>query len=176
MTFAERLARLVAEEEENAKIEAIRIENWRANALLRAVAAMLSTTELLPHGATKEGTVTPTEVTDSRANKPFTVLTEHMMQPWSGYKDGRMFRCHMCGDFFKPGDTARLVWCNEIKEAIDAGVHCGNVLVCTYCDSPNIYLFLAEHERIGKTRYWNLIDPEYLPRNPHSPHTKADKP
>lgn len=40
MTFAERLARLVAEE--HAKIEAIRTENWRANAPVRAAAAMLS--------------------------------------------------------------------------------------------------------------------------------------
>lgn len=61
------------------------------------------------------------------------------------------------------------VWCNGIEEAQAAGVHCGNVMVCYGCDGPDIYQRLAEHERIGKERYWSLRDPEDLPRNPHSP-------
>lgn len=40
MTFAERLARLVAEE--YAKNEALRVEAWHANAPVRAAAAMLN--------------------------------------------------------------------------------------------------------------------------------------
>lgn len=107
---------------------------------------------------------------DRTNGKPFTVLDKHIAQPWSGYKDGRMFRCHMCGHFFKPGDTARFLWCNGVKEAVDAGIHCGNVMICAACDGPDIYPRLAEHERVGRARYWSLIDPEYLPRNPHSPH------
>jgi hypothetical protein len=100
---------------------------------------------------------------------PFTITDEHMTQPWSGYRDGRTFRCHMCGAFFKPGDTARFVWCNGIKEAQAAGVHCGNVMVCAACDGPDIYPRLAEHGRFGKERYWALVDPDRLPPNPHIP-------
>lgn len=101
--------------------------------------------------------------------KPFVVTDEMMSQPWNGYRDGRTFRCHMCGTFFKPGGGARFVWCNGVKEAQDAGAHCGNVMVCAECDGPRIYERLAEHEQAGKDRYWSLTDPESLPRNPHSP-------
>lgn len=109
------------------------------------------------------------ERSDWTNGKPFTVTDEMMSQPWSGYRDGRMFRCHMCGEFFRPGMVARFVWCNGIKAAQDAGVHCGNVMVCAACDGPDIFARLAEHGRIGKERYWSLQDPERLPRNPHSP-------
>lgn len=102
--------------------------------------------------------------------KTFTVTEAMMSQPWSGFRDGRTFRCHMCGEFFKPGMDARFVWCNGVKEAREAGVHCGNVMVCGACDGPDIYTRLAEHEQLGKKRYWHLVDPEYLPPNPHSPH------
>lgn len=102
--------------------------------------------------------------------KPFVVTEAHMSMPWSGFRDGRLFRCHMCGAFFKPGDVARFVWCNNVKEAREAGVHCGNVMVCDACDGPDIYKRIAEHERIGKQRYWHLHDAERLPPNPHSPH------
>ena len=50
---------------------------------------------------------------------------------------------------------------------------CGNVMVCAECDGPRIYERLAEHERIGKERYWHMHDPERLPPNPHSP--KAER-
>lgn len=101
--------------------------------------------------------------------KPFTVTDEMMSSPWNGYRDGRTFRCYMCGEFFKPGCVARFVWCNGIKEARDAGVHCGNVMVCDACDGPDIYARLAEHEQFGQKRYWSLRDYEHLPPNPHSP-------
>ncbi len=113
--------------------------------------------------------------------KPFIVTEAHMSMPWSGFRDGRMFRCHMCGEFFKPGDIARFVWCNNVNEAREAGVHCGNVMVCSQprvdgapgplmtCDGPDIFQRLAEHERIGEQRYWHLMDPENCPPNPHSP-------
>ena len=100
--------------------------------------------------------------------KPFVVTDAMMSQPWSGYRDCRMFRCHICGVFFKPGSVARFIWVNGIKAAQDAGVHCGNVTVCAACDGDDIYTRLAEHEQIGKERYWSLVDPERLPRNPHS--------
>lgn len=101
--------------------------------------------------------------------KPYTVNDKDMIAPWSGYRDGRTFRCHLCGVFFKPGDVIRFVWCNGVKEAQDAGAHCGNVHVCASCDGPDIYQRLAEHYRIGRGRYWSLRDPERLPSNPHSP-------
>ena len=112
--------------------------------------------------------------------QPFIVTEAHMSMPWSGFRDGRMFRCHMCGEFFKPGDVARFVLCNGVKEAREAGVRCGNVMVCSHllvdvapgqlitCDGPDIFQRIAEHERIGKQRYWHLLDPEDCPPNPHS--------
>jgi hypothetical protein len=103
--------------------------------------------------------------------KPFVVTEEDMERPWSGFRDGRTFRCHLCGRFFKPGMAARFVLCNGVKEARNLGVHCGNVMVCATCDGSDIYERLAEHDRVGKERYWSLIDPERLPRNPYSPNT-----
>jgi len=108
-----------------------------------------------------------TKRSDWTNGKPFVVTDEHVTMPWSGYRDGRMFRCHLCGTFFKSGDVVRLVWCNGVKEARAAGVHCGNVMVCCPCDGQDIYVRLAEHGRIGKERYWSMCDPERLPRSPH---------
>lgn len=107
---------------------------------------------------------------------PYLVTEADMSKPWSGFRDGRCFRCHMCGVFFKPGDTIRLIWCNGVKEARDAGVNCGNVHVCAACDGVDIYTRLAEHERIGNERYWHLGDAERLPRNPHSPPARRPRP
>jgi hypothetical protein len=103
------------------------------------------------------------------SGEPYVVTEADMSLPWSGFTDGRCFRCHLCGAFFKPGDVTRFVWCNGVKEARDAGVHCGNVTICAACDGSDIYPRLAEHERIGRERYWSLMDAERLPRNPHSP-------
>jgi hypothetical protein len=68
-------------------------------------------------------------------------------------------------------------------------LHCGNVMVCSQprvegtpgpflaCDGQDIFKRLAEHERIGKQRYWHLLDPKSFPRNPHSPpvHRSGDR-
>lgn len=107
---------------------------------------------------------------------PFTVTAAHVASSWDGYRDGRTFRCHMCGEFFKAGDRARFVWVNGVKAARDAGVHCGNVMVCDACDGPDVYTRLAEHERHGQKRYWSLMDRDRLPKSPHSPHPRQRKP
>lgn len=107
-------------------------------------------------------------VRDMFDGHPHMVTETDMRQPWSGYSDGRCFRCYLCGAFFKPGNVIRYIWCSGVKEAREANAHCGNVFLCDTCDGPDVYQRLAEHERIGKQRHWNLIDPERLPRNPYN--------
>ena len=38
---------------------------------------------------------------------PFVVTPVELGRHWSGAKDGRWFRCHLCGQFFKEGETVR---------------------------------------------------------------------
>ena len=61
--------------------------------------------------------------------KPKTVTKKQYPGNWGGYKDGRKFRCYMCGHYFKIGDIFR--WVLEIKNVV-------NILVCADCDGPDI--------------------------------------
>lgn len=82
--------------------------------------------------------------------KPWIVTKEDEKRPWSGYKDGRRFRCHMCGHRFKAGDTCRWVYAN----GKDSPCHYGNFFVCTECDGEDILERAAAHEEFGKQAFW----------------------
>ena len=60
--------------------------------------------------------------------KPWIATEKNCKASWSGYPDGKAFRCKLCGYKFKPGDTVRWQYTNDIPDA-----H-GNALVCTKCD------------------------------------------
>jgi len=57
--------------------------------------------------------------------KPFQVDAEDIARPWSGGKNGKYFRCYLCGHRFVVGDTAR--W-QDSKH--------GSFFVCSACDGP----------------------------------------
>jgi len=62
---------------------------------------------------------------------PTTVTAEHLKAPWMGGKNGKYFRCAMCGYRFKLGDIFRFVFTNDMPKAG------GNPIVCQVCDGPN---------------------------------------
>lgn len=51
--------------------------------------------------------------------------------PWSGGKNGKYFRCYLCGYKFKVGDRWRWVHTNHTKDGV------GNPIVCEKCDGTN---------------------------------------
>lgn len=64
--------------------------------------------------------------------KPFTVTANQLKLNWAGGKDGKYFRCGLCGHKFKEGDYARWIFTNDIP-------NCGgNPFVCYDCDSIDV--------------------------------------
>ena len=60
--------------------------------------------------------------------KPFAATNEDLKRSWSGGKDGKYFRCYLCGHRFKEGDIVRWQYTNDTP---GAG---GNPFVCVKCD------------------------------------------
>ena len=60
--------------------------------------------------------------------KPRIATKEDLKAPWGGYKDGRNFRCVLCGYRFKIGDYWRWQYTNSTPGAY------GNPIVCKKCD------------------------------------------
>jgi len=80
--------------------------------------------------------------------KPRVVTEKHYPGNYGGYKDGRNFRCYMCGHYFKIGDIFRRV-CPGNK-----GVT--SLLVCEKCDGPDIIDRWVKRVNELKTKYWWL--------------------
>lgn len=51
---------------------------------------------------------------------------------WSGGKNGKYFRCSLCGHKFAVGDVWRWVYAN------DGSCPGGNFMVCQSCDGPDV--------------------------------------
>ena len=62
--------------------------------------------------------------------KPHIVTEVELHQPWSGGKDGKYFRCSLCGHKFVLNDCYRWVQC------ADKGYT--NFLVCGSCDTLGV--------------------------------------
>lgn len=81
--------------------------------------------------------------------KPRVVTEKHCPGHWGGYKDGRKFRCYMCGHYFKVGDTFR--WIMGDKKCNT------NMMVCGKCDGPDIRYRWAKRVkeyRDLKEKFW----------------------
>ena len=76
--------------------------------------------------------------------KPHIVTKKEYPGNWSGYKDGRRFRCYLCGHHFKIGDTFRWV---HSKRA-------GNFMVCDKCDGKDVIDRWIKHVNEFKTKFW----------------------
>lgn len=81
---------------------------------------------------------------------PFIVTDAHMAMHWSGAKDGRWFRCHLCGHWFSIGDRVRAVYSN-----FEGSPFHGNPLVCeTPCGAVGDAEVLAELGRRLRAIPW----------------------
>jgi len=72
--------------------------------------------------------------------QPFRVTEDDETKNWSGYCDGRRFRCALCGEHLKEGMTARWVYTNFKGSGVS-----GNPFVCGDCDEGDL-------EVIGRLR------------------------
>ena len=81
--------------------------------------------------------------------KPRLVTKEDLTAPWSGYRDGSHFYCHICGHSFIEGDTWRWIF------AGGKGMH--NLMVCGNCDSDSVLdrweELYNEWEELSKGRF-----------------------
>jgi hypothetical protein len=70
---------------------------------------------------------------------------------WNGYKDGRRFRCYICGHKFKIGDRWRFVYAGD-KGYI-------NFFVCEKCDCENIKeIWIQRNKELKEKFWWALYD------------------
>lgn len=82
--------------------------------------------------------------------KPRTVTAKEYPGHWGGYRDGRRFRCYMCGHHFKIGDTFR--WVMGTKRCVT------NLMVCGKCDCPDILDKWIERLKEAEEKFWWLRD------------------
>lgn len=61
--------------------------------------------------------------------KPRTATAEDIKAPWRGYKNGKHFRCWLCGHKFQIGDYWR--WIAGGPKQLN------NIIVCKKCDTGN---------------------------------------
>ena len=80
--------------------------------------------------------------------KAWTVTEEETHLNWSGGKNGKYFRCNLCGHKFKAGDTARFQFTNGTP---GAG---GNPLVCLNCDGPDVVERWKQMCEDAHTKFW----------------------
>ncbi len=76
--------------------------------------------------------------------------------PWGGYKDGRKFRCGMCGHKFIFGDGWRWLYTNDLK---GSG---GNPLICDSCfttkeDTRRRWIIKCEEWKAIKENFWHFL-------------------
>lgn len=89
--------------------------------------------------------------------EPFIVTKKDETLNWSGCRDGKYFRCHLCGDYLKEGMVARFVFLNKKDKHIKG---LGNVFVCGSCDGTDVWDRLKAHAE-GAKAYWWLRDQDF---------------
>lgn len=82
--------------------------------------------------------------------KPRVATEENIKAPWSGGKNGRYFRCSLCGHKFIVNDYYRFVFHQF-----------GNILVCQDCDKDdpatkwtNLH---GEWDKLREGKFWHFI-------------------
>lgn len=84
----------------------------------------------------------------SADGRPWQVTEEDLRKPWYGGKNGKFFRCCMCGHKFELGDVARWQYTNSTPGAS------GNPLVCAKCDGPDVVQRWASMRKEAYERFW----------------------
>jgi hypothetical protein len=85
--------------------------------------------------------------------KPIIATDEDLKKPWGGGKNGKYFRCYMCGHKFEVGDQYRFVY--------GENVNLGNLLVCKHCDGDDVLQRWADmHDELKKIKekYWRFLN------------------
>jgi formate-dependent nitrite reductase cytochrome c552 subunit len=101
--------------------------------------------------------------------KSFVVTEKDLTALWGGYRDGRSFRCFLCGHFFGIGDTARWVYTNSTP-----GAH-GNPFVCSKCDGPDVMDRIIALNRDARRLLWWFVPEHYGVPNPHTVALKKER-
>ena len=81
--------------------------------------------------------------------KPRTATDEDVKASWSGYPNGKYFRCKLCGHKFQVGDYYRFVFHPY-----------GNIIVCESCDDNpegNWTQIHEEWEQLKEGKFWWFI-------------------
>lgn len=93
------------------------------------------------------------------SGRPQVVEAADIKLPWSGYKDGRFFRCGLCGYRFKVGDYIRWLFTNT------EGLPGGNPFTCEKCDGPDVLVRWKQHYEDYKellatlnNKFWKFHD------------------
>lgn len=74
--------------------------------------------------------------------KPRVATEADIKAPWSGGKQGKFFRCKLCGHRFRAGDYWRWIFIKGYT----------NITVCRVCDTPN-----ATERWIQANKDWGLM-------------------
>ncbi len=82
--------------------------------------------------------------------KPRIATEQDVTAPWGGAKNGRYFRCYLCGYKFQVGDYYRFVLSTH-----------GNLMVCKACDKDDPAQkwveLRKEWELLREGRFWHFI-------------------
>jgi len=81
--------------------------------------------------------------------KPRIATAEDVKASWGGGKDGKYFRCKLCGHKFEVGDYYRFVFHNY-----------GNIIICQSCDDNPTAKWTEIHEeweRLKDGKFWWFI-------------------
>lgn len=74
---------------------------------------------------------------------PQVATEEDIHAPWNGGKDGKYFRCYLCGHRFAVGDIWRWAYTSF-----------GNLIVCNQCDGSDVVgKWKSMHEE-AQERFW----------------------
>lgn len=80
--------------------------------------------------------------------KPHIATERDCKGSWLGGKNGKYFRCQLCGHKFVPGDIYRWIYCGDIKLT--------NIIVCEKCDGEDVKEKWLKTYRESKDRFWWL--------------------
>ena len=81
--------------------------------------------------------------------KPRIATKEDIHARWSGGKDGKYFRCYLCGCKFVEGDYWRWVY--------GGSMHFGNFIVCEKCDGEDVLSKWEKHNKELQQKFWWAI-------------------
>lgn len=90
---------------------------------------------------------------DVMSGRPTVVTEEHCRMPWGGGRNGKWFRCYMCGHKLVPGDIVRWV--------LVRGGKASNLIVCESCDGEDVIDRWVAMTKEARERFWFFTRGEF---------------